>query len=91
MIEVFDYMAHPGVYPSNNGDAILLPISCVVRAQLNGTWELKIEHPLDEEGRWQYINYGNILRVPSHNGQQLFRIRRRRRSDPRSTGRSLSA
>lgn len=75
MIEVFEYSVHPGVYPSNNGDAILLPISCVVKAQLNGTWELKIEHPLDDEGRWQYLHYGNILRVPSHNGKQLFRIR----------------
>lgn len=75
MIEVFEYSIHPGVYPSNNGDAILQPISCVVKAQLNGTWELQIEHPLDEEGRWQYLHYGNILRVPSHNGKQLFRIR----------------
>lgn len=75
MIEVFEYSVHPGVYPSNNGDAILQPISCVVKAQLNGTWELQIEHPLDEEGRWQYLHYGNILRVPSHNGKQLFRIR----------------
>ena len=75
MIEVFEYSTHPNVYPNNNGDAILLPISCVVKAQLNGTWELKIEHPLDEEGRWQYLHYGNILRVPSHNGKQLFRIR----------------
>lgn len=75
MIEVFEYSVHPNVYPNNNGDAILLPISCVVNAQLNGTWELKIEHPLDDEGRWQYLHYGNILRVPSHNGKQLFRIR----------------
>ena len=75
MIEVFEYSTHPNVYPNNNGDAILLPISCVVKAQLNGTWELKIEHPLDDEGRWQYLHYGNILRVPSHNGKQLFRIR----------------
>lgn len=75
MIEVFEYSVHPGVYPSNNGDAILQPISCVVKAQLNGTWELQIEHPLDEEGRWQFLHYGNILRVPSHNGKQLFRIR----------------
>lgn len=75
MIEVFEYSVHPNVYPNNNGDAILLPISCVVKAQLNGTWELKIEHPLDDEGRWQYLHYGNILRVPSHNGKQLFRIR----------------
>lgn len=75
MIEVFEYSTHPNVYPNNNGDAILLPISCVVNAQLNGTWELKIEHPLDDEGRWQYLHYGNILRVPSHNGKQLFRIR----------------
>lgn len=76
MIEVFDNSQHYNLpYPNNNGDAILLPISCTVTARVNGTWELKLSHPLDDEGRWQYITINNVLRVPSHNGKQLFRIK----------------
>lgn len=82
MIEVFDNSQHYNQpYPNNNGDAILLPISCTVTAQVNGTWELRMSHPLDEEGRWQYLISNNVLRVPSHNGKQLFRIKHNEKTD----------
>ena len=87
MIELFVNGLHSISYPEgilanqHNGDAILLPTSCIVTAQVNGTWELTLDHPLDEEGRWQYIQQNNILRVPSHNGIQLFRIKRVEKND----------
>ena len=64
MIELFDYYNHYNLpYPNNNGDVILQPISCTVTAQVNGTWQLKISHPLDEEGRWTHIIMNSVLRV----------------------------
>ena len=82
MIEVFDNSQHYNQpYPNNNGDAILLPISCTVTAQVNGTWELRMSHPLDEDGRWKYLIINNVLRVPSHNGKQLFRIKQSEKTD----------
>lgn len=82
MIELFDYYNHYNLpYPNNNGDVILQPISCTVTAQVNGTWQLKISHPLDEEGRWTHIIMNSVLRVPSHNGKQYFRIKHTEKTD----------
>ena len=82
MIELFDYYNHYNLpYPNNNGDVILMPISCTVTAQVNGTWELKLSHPLDEEGRWTHIIMNSVLRVPSHNGKQYFRIKHTEKTD----------
>ena len=65
--------------PSNsnytmNGDMVLSPTSCEGDFSLNGTWELELEHPIDEEGRWEYIEEGAVIKAPSFNGDQLFRI-----------------
>ena len=82
MIELFDYYNYYNLpYPNNNGDVILQPISCTVTAQVNGTWQLKISHPLDEEGRWTHIIMNSVLRVPSHNGKQYFRIKHTEKTD----------
>lgn len=72
--------------PSNtdfehNGNAVLIPVSATVHAVLNGTWEVTIEHPVDSEGRWKYIEEGAVLRVPSFNGRQLFRIKQKTKQD----------
>lgn len=34
-----------------NGDVILLPESCVVKAELNGAWSCELVHPPDKEGK----------------------------------------
>lgn len=78
MIELFN--------PSNenynkNGDVILQPIECKIRPEINGTWELSLFHPIDEEDRWKSIVEGAVLRVPSHNGSQRFRIVRTEKRD----------
>ena len=49
---------------SNNGLGTVLPQSATVTETLNGEWELKLEHPLDEAGKWRKLIEGYILRAP---------------------------
>ena len=49
---------------SSNGLGIVQPQSCTVTETLNSEWELTLEHPIDEEGRWTRLAEGNILRAP---------------------------
>ena len=58
----------------SNGDMVLQPTSCQISAELNGAWSLQLEHPFDSIGRWRWILPDCILKVPSFNGEQLFRI-----------------
>jgi len=64
-----------------NGDMTIFPISCVMRAKLNDVWELEFKHPLDAEDRWKYIENGAIIKAPSFNGDQLFRIKKSNKTD----------
>lgn len=57
-----------------NGDMSLFPSSASVHAVLNGIWEVTLEHPKDSEDRWKYIKEGAVVKMPSFNGEQLFRI-----------------
>ena len=58
------------VYPadctdfSNNGLGSVSPSSCTVTETLNGEYELKLVHPLDESGKWKRLTEGSILRAP---------------------------
>lgn len=66
---------------SKNGDMTLLPTDATVHPVLNGTWEVKLEHPIDEEGRWKYIVDEAVVKMPSFNGEQLFRIKHKEKND----------
>lgn len=66
-----------------NGDMSLFPSSASVHAVLNGTWEVTLEHPKDSEDRWKYIKEGAVVKMPSFNGEQLFRITHKEKSDSR--------
>lgn len=57
-----------------NGDT-LLPSSAPVHVILNGAWEAELTHPLDKEGRWKNIVEEAVVKMPSFNGDQLFRIK----------------
>ncbi len=57
-----------------NGLAILIPTVCSITEELNGTYELYMEHPLDEEGRWKLLEVDNIIKADG----QLFRIKNRK-------------
>ena len=58
------------VYPadcrdfSNNGLGMIKPQSCTVTETLNGEWELALVHPIDEQGKWQRLTEGCIIRAP---------------------------
>lgn len=49
---------------TNNGLGVVVPASCSVTETLNGEWELTLEHPIDEAGKWRRLVEGRILRVP---------------------------
>lgn len=70
---------------SKNGTA-LLPTSCTLSMQINGTWSVFIENALDD--RFQNIVENAVLSVPTPYGQQLFRITQMDKSD---TGVSATA
>ncbi len=58
------------IYPSDctdfsgNGLGVVSPQTCTVTETLNGEWELTLEHPIDEYGKWTRLAEGNILRAP---------------------------
>lgn len=66
---------------SRNGDIVLMPTTCALEAKLNGTWAVKLVHPIDAEGRWTYITDEAVIKMPSFNGEQLFRVYERKKSD----------
>lgn len=64
-----------------NGDVILMPESCAVKAELNGAWSCELVHPPDKEGKWKEIVEEAVVKLPSFNGEQLFRIKQKVKSD----------
>lgn len=58
------------------GLGALLPSSCVVTEELNGSYELELTHPRDEEGKWKRIEEERILYASTPRGKQPFRIYR---------------
>lgn len=56
------------------GLGALLPASCVITEELNGAFELEMEHPYDEGGKWRRIERGRVLYAPTPTGRQPFRI-----------------
>lgn len=78
MIQIYD--------PANtdytrNGDMTLMPTSAQVHVILNGAWEATLEHPIDADGRWKYITEDAVIKMPSFNGEQLFRIKQTEKKD----------
>ena len=79
--------------PSNtdyehNGDMTLFPSSASVHAILNGTREAELVHPIDQEGRWKFIQQEGVVSMPSFYENsttlpqmQLFRIKSIDKSD----------
>lgn len=66
---------------THNGDMTLLPEEATIHVILNGEWTATIEHPIDSEGRWKYIVDNAVVKMPSFNGEQLFRIKNKEKKD----------
>ena len=78
MIQIYD--------PANtdfdrNGDMVLQPSAASVHVILNGTWESTLIHPIDLDGGWKYIVEEAVVKLPSFNGDQLFRVKNTQKSD----------
>lgn len=68
-----------------NGDSVLLPINCLITASINQSWTIEITHPIDSEGRWKYIDEEAVVKAPSFNGDQLFRLKTVTKTDTQVT------
>ena len=58
------------------GLGALLPSRCIVTEELNGAYELEMEHPYDADGKWKRIEDGRIIYASTPRGRQPFRIYR---------------
>ncbi|WMI81854.1 phage tail spike protein [Anaerotignum sp. MB30-C6] len=56
------------------GLGALLPSLCTVTEELNGLYELEMEHPYDEQGKWKHIEKERIIFASTPRGRQPFRI-----------------
>ena len=63
----------------HNGDMTLLPEEAIIHVILNGEWTANIEHPIDLEGRWKYIEENAVVKMPSFNGIQLISDKKQRK------------
>ena len=52
----------------------LSPLTCVISEELNGSYELTMEHPYDETGKWKRIAGEKIILADTLKGKQPFRI-----------------
>ena len=70
-----------------NGDVALQPSVCDLDMTLNGAWELEIEVPADELGKFRAVTTGAVIAVPTPwSDKQLFRIYDHDTSDSGSVG-----
>ena len=56
------------------GDTSLIPTEAYTESELNGTWTAHLVHPIDPDGRWKYLEPGGVVKMPSWNGDQFYRI-----------------
>ncbi len=68
MIEI--YLKNNTNY-DKNGDITLNPTSCTYK---DSEKELTLEHFLDEEGRWKYIDYENVIAAEENGKKKIYRI-----------------
>ncbi|MFQ9197077.1 MAG: hypothetical protein ACLR30_08805 [[Clostridium] leptum] len=48
---------------SHNGDMTLFPTKCDLKTVLNGSWQMELEHPIDDLGRWKYIIEESVIKA----------------------------
>lgn len=54
----------------HNGIVLSEVIQCIIEEELNGKYVLELVHPIDKQGRWEYLTEENIIKADG----QLFRI-----------------
>ena len=69
MIQI--YVADNTNYDAN-GDVVLLPDTCTLDTS---SWRVILTHPRDADGRWELIQDGAVLKLPTFLADdQLYRI-----------------
>ena len=66
---------------AHNGDITLFPSAAMTHPILNGAWTAELTHPIDSEGRWKCITEEAVIKMPSFNGDQLFRVKAVQKQD----------
>lgn len=66
---------------TKNGDMTLFPTEATTQAELNGSWSAILTHPIDKDGRWIHIVEDAVVKMPSFNGDQMYRIVSKQKSD----------
>lgn len=66
---------------TKNGNYVIFPITAKTYSEINGEWSASISCPIDDDGVWKYIKPAAVIKMPSHNGDQLYRITRVEISD----------
>lgn len=61
MISVYDV---GNEHFDRNGDAVLIPSSCIMSEEAGGSYELALTHPVDESGKWSHILPNAIIKAP---------------------------
>jgi len=56
------------------GLGALSPSSCIITEEINKEFSLRMVHPIDNDGKWERIEQQQIIKAPTHRGNQLFRI-----------------
>ena len=59
---------------THNGDAVIFPEIAEITPELNGTWYGQLSVPVAEGSGYQLITEGVVIKMPSYNGDQLFRV-----------------
>ena len=66
---------------TDNGIAVIEPLSCNFIVNINGSWSLELEMPFDEDQKFKKLQKGNIIKVDDipviteqQSNYQLFRI-----------------
>ena len=70
---------------TKNGDSILTPSACQMTAEMGQAWSIYLIHPIDPEDRWKYIEEEAVIKAPSFNGDQLFRLKTVTKTDTQIT------
>lgn len=67
----------------HNGNVTLHPESCVLSMETNGTWEVELEQPIDNNGEFQHVVENAVLSVPTPMSEEnkLFRIYKKNKTD----------
>lgn len=72
-IIVYDMLTKQNEF-TGHGLAVLCPTVCEITEELNGAYQLIMEHPKDPDGKWEYLLEWNIIKARG----QLFIIQKRK-------------